>query len=69
MKSIFDASFKYTPSVKTDVRKTFERIRREQLAERRGRAMPADADTAVNVVPLEASRPGASPCPPGRASG
>jgi hypothetical protein len=30
MKSILDSSFKYTPSCETDVRKTFERIRREQ---------------------------------------
>ena len=30
MKSILDPSFKYTPSVKTDVRETFERIRRER---------------------------------------
>jgi hypothetical protein len=29
MKSILDSSFRYTPSVDTDVRKTFERIRRE----------------------------------------
>ena len=30
MKSILDRSFRYTPSHATDVRKTFERIRREQ---------------------------------------
>ena len=30
MKSILDSSFRYTPSFETDVRKTFERIRREQ---------------------------------------
>jgi hypothetical protein len=30
MKSILDPSFRYTPSFETDVRKTFERIRREQ---------------------------------------
>jgi hypothetical protein len=33
MKSVFDPSFKYTPSFQTDVRKTFERIRREQQAQ------------------------------------
>jgi hypothetical protein len=33
MKSILDASFKYTPSTHTDVRKTFCRIRREQGAQ------------------------------------
>jgi hypothetical protein len=30
MKRIFDPSFRYTSSYETDVRKTFERIRREQ---------------------------------------
>ena len=30
MKSILDRSFRYVPSHATDIRKTFERIRREQ---------------------------------------
>jgi len=30
VKSILDRSFKYTPSTKTDLRKTFDRLRREQ---------------------------------------
>jgi hypothetical protein len=30
MKTILDPSFKYTPSFQTDVRKTFDRIRRER---------------------------------------
>lgn len=30
MKSITDPTFNYVPSVKTDIRKTFARIRREQ---------------------------------------
>ena len=33
MKTILDPSFKYTPSCQTDVRKTFDRIRREQQAQ------------------------------------
>ena len=33
MKSILDSSFRYTPSDQTDVRKTFAKIRREQLAQ------------------------------------
>jgi hypothetical protein len=33
MKSVLDSSFRYTPSTETDVRRTFERIRREQQAE------------------------------------
>jgi len=32
MKSILDRSFRYVPSHATDVRKTFERIRRERDA-------------------------------------
>lgn len=31
MKSVLDASFKYTPSFETDVRKTFDRVRRRQV--------------------------------------
>ena len=30
MKSILDRSFRYTPSSKTDLRKTFAKVRREQ---------------------------------------
>jgi hypothetical protein len=30
MKSILHPSFKYVPSVETDIRKTFARVRREQ---------------------------------------
>jgi hypothetical protein len=33
MKSILDPSFRYTSSLHTDVRKTFERIRRELQAQ------------------------------------
>jgi hypothetical protein len=56
MKSIFDSSFRYTRSIETDVRKTFERIRREQQAERRRKASPANADLDVKVVQLEQPR-------------
>jgi uncharacterized protein related to proFAR isomerase len=30
MKSILDPSFKYTPSISTDVRKTFAKVRRRE---------------------------------------
>ena len=50
MKSILDPTFRYTPSVQTDVRKTFARIRREL------RAQDADtgteAETRANVLSL-----------------
>lgn len=42
MKSILDPSFKYVPSVDTDLRKTFARVRRE----RRKATLQAEADRA-----------------------
>jgi hypothetical protein len=44
MKSILDRSFRYVPSHATDLRKTFERIRREHEA-----ALPP----AQSVVPIK----------------
>ena len=48
VKWIFDPAFHYTPSYATDVRKTFERIRREM--------QPQERDAArfrrVKVLPL-----------------
>ena len=32
MAHVYDPNFKYTPSGKTDIRKTFARIKREQAA-------------------------------------
>jgi hypothetical protein len=54
MKSVFDASFKYTPSCDTDVRKTFERVRREQR-QLRGRlaVVKSESETKVEVLKLE----------------
>jgi hypothetical protein len=46
MKSILDPSFRYTPSHATDVRRTFERIRRE-LAARGAVAMTPPSCPAV----------------------
>ncbi len=56
MKSIFDSSFRYTRAVETDVRKTFERIRREQQSERRRKATAANSEVAVKVVQLEQTK-------------
>lgn len=61
MKTVFDPSFKYKPSIETDVRKTFERIRREQQARRNREAPAANSDGAVKVIQLEPSKKGASP--------
>lgn len=51
MKSILDPSFRYTPSHATDVRNTFERVRREQ----RGmiyEPIPSLESVRKNVVPM-----------------
>jgi hypothetical protein len=45
MKSILDRSFKYIPSHETDVRRTFERARQQQQADR-------DAAPANKVLSL-----------------
>jgi hypothetical protein len=50
MKSILDPTFIYTPSVQTDVRKTFARIRRE-LRERAAK-VDIEAELRTNVLPL-----------------
>ena len=49
MKSILDPTFRYTPSVQTDLRKTFARIRREQRSADRG---GASEDSLSNVLPI-----------------
>lgn len=54
MKSVFDSSFKYTPSFDTDVRKTFERVRHEQR-QVRGRlvVVKSPTETQVEVLKLQ----------------
>jgi hypothetical protein len=52
MKHILDSSFRYTPSFDTDVRRTFERIRRQQQAQARGTAK-SKPDVHVKVLQLE----------------
>ena len=47
MKSILDPSFRYTPSVQTDIRKTFARVRREQRA-----SEPRVDESLHNVLPI-----------------
>lgn len=54
MKSVFDSSFKYTPSFETDVRKTFQRVRRrEGRSPVRLEVIPSRHVTHVPVLPLE----------------
>ena len=49
MKSILDPEFRYTPSVETDLRKTFARIRREQRRQIETRTV---AEARKNVLPI-----------------
>ena len=50
MKHILDSEFRYRPSFDTDVRKTFERVRRQQQAQTRDKHAP---DVRVKVLQLE----------------
>lgn len=52
MKHILDSEFRYRPSFDTDVRKTFEKIRRQQQARDR-REPKGDAEPKVKVLKLE----------------
>lgn len=47
MKSIFDPTFRYTPSYNTDLRKTFARIRHEKRRTEQGRSATASANVTV----------------------
>lgn len=55
MKSILDPTFRYRPSVETDLRKTFARVRREQRGRIAAAAAAQQPDTPQppdRVVPL-----------------
>jgi|PlaIllAssembly_1097288.scaffolds.fasta_scaffold597913_2 hypothetical protein len=51
MKSILDATFRYVPSFKTDLRKTFARIRRDDRKEVE-EATVERGGAGVNVLPI-----------------
>jgi DNA-binding NarL/FixJ family response regulator len=53
MKSILDPSFRYTPSFETDVRKTFERIRRKQDAQIQEEQVNADPSVSRTAFELD----------------
>ena len=55
MKWILDSSFRYTPSYATDVRKTFERLRRGQ-AIRNGDTQPSPEQAGEKVLRLNARK-------------
>ncbi len=52
MKHILDSEFRYRPSFDTDVRRTFERVRRSQHARVREQAKDA-AEVQVKVLKLD----------------
>ena len=57
MKSLLDPSFKYVPSLQTDLRKTFARIRREQLGTVKATTRaPAPNDRNVTSLFMTAKR-------------
>jgi hypothetical protein len=51
MKHILDAEFRYRPSFDTDVRKTFEKARRQQMRSRT--QTPSEPESKVKVLKLE----------------
>ena len=52
MKHILDSDFRYRPSFDTDVRKTFEKIRRQQQVREREHTT-TQPETKVKVLKLE----------------
>ena len=52
MKHILDSAFQYRPSFDTDVRKTFEKVRRQQQARERSPGKP-NGEIQVKVLKLE----------------
>jgi hypothetical protein len=53
MKSILDPSFRYTPSVYTDLRKTFAKLRREQGQQETTTRIQVLAKAGSNVLPIK----------------
>ena len=52
MKHILDSAFHYRPSFDTDVRKTFDKVRRQQQAREREQSKP-NGEIQVKVLKLE----------------
>jgi hypothetical protein len=53
MKHILDSEFRYRPSFDTDVRKTFEKVRRQQQLKDREPQPVATSEPKVKVLKLE----------------
>jgi hypothetical protein len=52
MKHILDSEFRYRPSFDTDVRKTFEKVRKQQQVKEREQTQ-SQPETKVKVLKLE----------------
>jgi hypothetical protein len=52
MKHILDSSFRYKPSFDTDVRRTFDRVRKQQQEQARSQSK-ANPEVRVKVLQLE----------------
>jgi hypothetical protein len=55
MKSILDSSFQYTPSTETNLRRTFMRLRREQLKAAISRGQSKDHVNVLYMKRLQTS--------------
>ena len=53
MKHILDSSFRYKPSFDTDVRKTFDRIRRQQVTREQADAEARASTPRIRVLQLD----------------
>ena len=53
MKHILDSDFRYRPSFDTDVRRTFEKVRRQQQQSRTREQAAAEPEIKVKVLKLE----------------
>ena len=53
MKHILDSDFRYRPSFDTDVRKTFEKVRRQQQQVRSREQLKSEPGPTVKVLKLE----------------
>jgi hypothetical protein len=53
MKHILDSDFRYRPSFDTDVRKTFEKVRRQQMRDRDQSPAKDEPQMNVKVLKLE----------------
>ncbi|MEO8566553.1 MAG: hypothetical protein ABI541_09245 [Betaproteobacteria bacterium] len=50
MKSVLDPTFRYTPSIDTDLRKTFARLRREARAQETQRDEPRPPANKISLL-------------------